>query len=75
MTRKRVIILLIFVLIIFGSSLRTMAGCKSDCRDEYETEVESCKDQYDDPGEADELKMCIDDAKSEYQSCIDECES
>jgi hypothetical protein len=28
-------------------------GCKSDCRYEYESEVESCKLMYDDPDDAD----------------------
>jgi hypothetical protein len=67
--------LLIFVLIIFGFSLRSIAGCKSDCQDEYESAVESCKEQYDDPDDADMLKVCIDNAKSEYDLCIDDCEN
>ena len=75
MTRKWIIFLLIFVLIIFGLSLRSIAGCKSDCQDEYESAVESCKEQYDDPDDADMLKVCTDNAKSEYESCIDECEN
>jgi len=75
MQKKWLIVAFIFVLIVFGFSLRSMAGCKSDCREEYESEVESCKEQYDDPGDADMLRMCIKDAKSEYQSCIDECEN
>ena len=64
---------LIFVLIIFGFSLRSLANCKSDCQDKYESAVESCKEQYDDPDDADTLQMCIDNAKSEYESCIGEC--
>jgi hypothetical protein len=75
MRKKWVIVALVFVLIIFGFSLRSIAGCKSDCREEYESEVESCQDQYDDPGDADMLRMCIEHAKSEYQSCMDECEN
>jgi hypothetical protein len=75
MIRKWIIYLLIFVFIIFGFSLRSIADCKSDCQDEYESAVESCKEQYDDPDGADMLKMCIDNAKSEYESCIDECEN
>jgi hypothetical protein len=75
MTRKWIIFLLIFVLIIVGFSLRSIAGCKSDCQDEYESAVESCKEQYDDPDDADMLKVCIDNAKSEYDPCIDECEN
>jgi hypothetical protein len=75
MRKKWVIVVLIFVLILFGFSLRSIAGCKSDCQDEYDSAVESCKEQYDDPGDADMLKMCNDNAKSEYESCIDECEN
>ncbi len=50
------------------------ADCKTDCQDEYQSGVNSCKTQYDDPEDADELQMCIDNAKSEYESCIVECE-
>jgi len=75
MREKWIVVAFVFVLIIFGFSLRSIAGCKSDCRGEYESEVESCKDQYDDPGDADTLRMCIDNAKSDYQSCIGECEN
>ena len=75
MARKWIIILSILVLINFGFSLRSTAGCKSDCRDAYESEVQSCKDQYADPDDAGMLNMCLDNARIEYQSCIDECES
>ncbi len=49
------------------------ADCKSDCQNEYESAVKSCKEQYD-PDDADELQMCLDSAKGDYDSCIDECE-
>jgi len=75
MAKKWSIVFFVFVLIIFGFSLRSIAGCKSDCFDQYQSEVESCRDQYDDPRDAGMLQTCIDDAKREYQSCIDECEN
>ena len=75
MRKKWIIVLLILVLMLFGFSFRAIADCKSDCQNGYESEVESCKEQYDDPDDADVLKVCIDDAKSEYESCIDECEN
>ena len=75
MRKDWIIVLLICVLILFGFSLRAIADCKSDCQDGYESEVESCKEQYDDPDDADVLKICIEDAKSGYESCIDECEN
>jgi len=62
--------------LLFGlSSAMIWAGCKSDCRDEYDSEVESCHEQYDDPDSADELQQCIQEAKDQYESCIEECDS
>ena len=50
------------------------ADCKSECQDEYESEIKSCKEQYDNPGDSIELQTCIDSANGDYGSCIDECE-
>ncbi len=50
------------------------ADCKSDCQKEYESATKSCEEQYGDPDDADELQMCLDSAKGDYDSCIDECE-
>ena len=55
--------------------LSAKAGCISDCRDEYESEVESCKLLWDDPDDYDMLERCIEDAKEEYESCVEECQS
>jgi hypothetical protein len=52
-----------------------LAGCISNCKDEYHSAVASCKSMYDDPDDADDLQQCIQDAKDEYESCIDECTS
>ena len=51
------------------------AGCISDCKDDYDSEVESCRQLYDQPDDAEDLQQCIQSAKDEYQSCIDECTS
>ncbi len=69
----RLLMSLALVLLLSGS--QAWAGCKSDCLDEYQSEMESCKVNYDDPDDADDLRMCIDNAKSEYESCIEECEN
>ena len=75
LTRRqmKLVICLIIGVLLYGSN--AWAGCKSDCRNEYDSEVESCKTQYDDPHDADELQTCMDNAKSEYDSCIHECEN
>jgi hypothetical protein len=51
------------------------AGCISDCREEYDSQVQECRTQYDDPDDADELRQCIGNAKDEYDDCAEECRS
>jgi outer membrane murein-binding lipoprotein Lpp len=63
------------VALISASSLLVWAGCISDCKDDYDTAVESCKSQYDNPEDADDLRRCLQDAKDAYESCIEECDS
>lgn len=73
--RKRSACFTVLMLISNLAAKATLAwaGCKSDCREEYDSEVESCKLLYDDPGDPDDLQLCIQDAKDEYESCIEEC--
>jgi len=59
----------------FGSGLSACAGCTTDCANQYESEVESCNSTCGDPEDSDDLRMCIDNAKDEYDSCIEECGS
>ena len=63
------------LVLLAASSVLVWAGCISDCKDNYDSEVESCKSMYDDPDEADDLQQCIQNAKDEYQSCVEECTS
>jgi hypothetical protein len=52
-----------------------LAGCISDCRDQYESDVEDCKNQYDDPDDADDLRRCIQEAKETFDECQEDCRS
>jgi hypothetical protein len=63
------------LVLLAASSALVWAGCISDCKDNYDSEVESCKLMYDDPDEAEDLQQCIQNAKDEYQSCVEECTS
>jgi len=60
---------------LLASSVLVWAGCISDCKDDYDSAVKSCKLMYDEPDDADELQQCIQNAKDEYQSCDEECTS
>jgi hypothetical protein len=50
------------------------AGCKSDCKEEFQSEIETCHLTYDNPEDAEDLKMCVDAAKETYDDCIRECD-
>jgi hypothetical protein len=67
--------LLILAVVILISVSPSWAGCKSDCKDDYQLEVESCRAGYNDPEAADELQICLDNAKSDYESCINDCDN
>ena len=67
-------VLMVLAMLILISASPAWAGCKSDCQDDYQSEVQSCRANYDDPDDADELQICIDNAKSGYESCINDCE-
>jgi len=59
---------------LFGASTALIwAGCASDCRDDLDSKVASCRSLYDEPDDADDLQQCIQHAQDEYQSCIEEC--
>ena len=66
-------ILMIIVLTISSIPNNVWADCKSDCRDEYDSAIETCKSQYDKLDDSDTLIGCIDDAKDGYESCLEEC--
>jgi len=72
---KKAAIARLLILVINLAAIATMAyaGCKSDCRGTYDDDVESCKSLYDDPDDADDLRLCLQTAKDDYDSCIYEC--
>lgn len=51
------------------------AGCITDCKGEYYSEIDSCRSTYDEPDDADDLRQCVDNAKDEYDDCNGECTS
>ena len=61
--------------LVIAAARIVWAGCKSDCRDEYTAEVESCNRRYDEPDDADDLRRCVENAKETYDGCVEECEN
>ena len=69
----RFLVSFIIMILIFGG--QAWADCKSDCQNDYQSEVNSCRAEYSDPDDAGDLATCMDDAKKEYESCLAECET
>ena len=69
---RRLISLFIVILICGG---QVWADCKSDCQEDYQSEVNSCRSQFSDRDDAEDLAACINDARGEYESCLEECET
>jgi len=49
-------------------------ACESDCKDEYDEEVKSCETFYDARNDSDYLKLCIENAKADRDSCLHKCD-
>ncbi|RPJ05561.1 MAG: hypothetical protein EHM36_08140 [Deltaproteobacteria bacterium] len=65
----------LIMVVLLISVPNAWSDCKSDCLEDYESEINSCKTQYEDPEDADDLRECFENAKSEYDSCIEECDN
>jgi hypothetical protein len=50
-----------------------IAGCGEECDAGYSSEIDDCRTQYgDDPSDADDLAACIQGARDDYRSCLDD---
>ena len=57
--------------------LRTAyATCGEECDGQYSSAIDDCRSQYgDDPADADDLTNCIQEARDDYRSCLEDCAS
>jgi hypothetical protein len=57
--------------------LRTAhATCGEECDGQYSSAIDDCRSQYgDDPADADDLTNCVQQARDDYRSCLDDCAS
>ena len=56
---------------VIGTSLG--GGRVFDCKDDYDSTVASCKMPYGDPEDMDDLRLCLQAAKDDYESCNEDC--
>jgi hypothetical protein len=63
----------LLTILLAASSALVWAGCVSDCKDDFDASVANCKLMYDEPDDADDLELCIQSARADYEACIEEC--
>jgi hypothetical protein len=52
------------------------ATCGRKCDASYSSDVDDCRYQYgDDPADADDLTNCVQQARDDHRSCLDDCAS
>lgn len=52
------------------------AACGEECDSQYASAIDDCKVQFgDDPADAADLANCIQEARDDYRSCLDNCSS
>lgn len=60
---------------LIGAKLGSVrASCGEDCDSAYESDTDSCHSMYgDDPADANDLATCIQNARDDYRSCVEDC--
>ena len=53
----------------------THLKCNQQCAAGYSADVDDCRFQFNTPADADDLTDCIQQARDDYRSCLDDCAS
>ncbi len=63
--------------LLMGTTLATSAGagCNDDCATAYQTAMTACQAKYPDASQQDALNLCMDQAQSTYEACLNSCTS
>jgi hypothetical protein len=71
---RRIMVLICLVAVLTAFPRVAEATCGEDCDMEYQSDVETCHVSYgDDPADAADLARCIDNARGDYRSCVEDC--
>jgi hypothetical protein len=74
--RNTIVSTCVLVMLTIVSPGAANATCGEECDGQYASEIDDCHSQYgDDPRDADDLTNCIQEARDDYRSCLDDCAS
>ena len=63
-----------FARLTLGPPGAARAKCGKQCDTSLSSDIDDCRLQYDgDPADADDLMRCIQEARDDYRSCLDDC--
>ncbi|MEN6439740.1 MAG: hypothetical protein ABFD97_14290 [Syntrophobacter sp.] len=65
--------MMLFFALLFAMPPVTWAECKAECREAYESAVESCQSSFTDPAGLEDLQACMESAEEAYGDCMDDC--
>ena len=67
--------LIVFAMVVLFWASNAGADWKEDCKQNYKKAVEEYQTTYNNPENKrpDQLQECLDQAKSDYDSCLDKC--
>lgn len=51
------------------------ANCNDDCKNEYLSALNECRSEYEQSKDLQDLEECLADSRSEYDDCVDDCNS
>ena len=72
--RNTIVSTCVLVMLAIVSPGAANATCGEECDGQYASEIDDCHSQYgDDPRDADDLTNCIQEARDNYRSCLDDC--
>jgi hypothetical protein len=73
---RKTLAFLIFVTVMLAliGLGKVLAACGGDCDSTYQSDSASCHLMYgSDPDDADDLSMCIQNARDDYRTCTESC--
>ena len=74
MTISRFMVVICLIALLSAPLRLAKAACGEDCDTEYQSDVDTCHISYgDDPADAGDLALCIDNARGDYRSCVENC--
>jgi len=72
--RALIVIMILGFSIDAQSAVSARADCRSECENQYESNIQMCSSLLNRGAKPDALEVCMINAERVYDTCLDECE-